>query len=47
MENRFGPDYASLEDTEFVAKYQASCFCGAMEKEQLSSVWTRDLIWGV
>lgn len=30
MENSFGPEYASLEDTGFVAKYQASCFCGAV-----------------
>jgi len=33
MENSFGPDYASLEDTGFVTKYQASCFCGAVRYE--------------
>ncbi len=33
MENLFGPEYASLEDTGFVAKYQASCFCGAVRYE--------------
>jgi hypothetical protein len=30
MKNSFGPEYASLEDTGFVAKYKASCFCGAV-----------------
>jgi len=33
MENSFGPDYASLEDTGFVAKYTASCFCEAVRYE--------------
>ncbi len=33
MENSFGPDYASLKDTGFVAKYQASCFCGTVRYE--------------
>nr|WP_321402065.1 GFA family protein [uncultured Desulfobacter sp.] len=33
MENKFGPEYASLEDTGFIAKYQASCFCGAVRYE--------------
>ena len=33
MKNRFGPEYASLEDTGFVAKYQALCFCGAVRYE--------------
>jgi len=33
MENRFGPEYASLEDKGFVAKYTASCFCGAVRYE--------------
>lgn len=33
MENSFGPDYASLEDTAFIAKYQALCFCGAVRYE--------------
>ena len=33
MENSFGPDYTSLEDTVFIAKYQASCFCGTVRYE--------------
>ncbi|NWH06841.1 GFA family protein [Desulfobacter latus] len=33
MKNSFGPDYASLEDADFVAKYQASCFCGVIQYE--------------
>jgi hypothetical protein len=33
MKNSFGPAYASLEDTDFVANYQASCFCGAVQYE--------------
>lgn len=33
MENSFGSDYASLEDIGFIAKYQASCFCGAVRYE--------------
>lgn len=33
MENSFGPDYAPLENTGFVAKYKASCFCGAVRYE--------------
>jgi hypothetical protein len=33
MENLFGPDYASLEDTKFVVTYQASCFCGTVRYE--------------
>jgi len=37
MESRFGPDYASLEDTGFVAKYKASCFCGAVRYYEVSA----------
>ena len=33
MENRFGPEYAYLEDTGFIPKYTASCFCGAIRYE--------------
>lgn len=33
MENGFGPDYASPEDTNFIARYRASCFCGAVQYE--------------
>ena len=33
MENPFGPEYASMEDTSFVPKYQAGCFCGAVRYE--------------
>jgi hypothetical protein len=32
-ENGFGPEYASLDDSAFVPKYQASCFCGCMRYE--------------
>jgi hypothetical protein len=31
--NRFGPEYASLGDTAFIAKYQAACFCGIVRYE--------------
>ncbi len=33
MENQFGPEYASMEDTEFIAKYKAACFCGTVRYE--------------
>ncbi len=33
MKNLFGPEYASLDDTGFVAKYRAACFCGAVQYE--------------
>lgn len=33
MKNSFGPDYASLEDTGFIPKYKAACFCGAVRYE--------------
>ena len=33
MENRFGPEYASLEDTAFIPKYKAACFCGTVQYE--------------
>ena len=33
MQNRFGPEYASLDDPSFVPKYRAACFCGAVRYE--------------
>ncbi len=33
MTRPFGPEYASLENTEFVPKYKASCFCGTVRYE--------------
>lgn len=33
MESRFGPDYASKDDTGFRATYRASCLCGAVRYE--------------
>lgn len=33
MENLLGPEYASLDDTGFVAKYRAACFCGCVQYE--------------
>ncbi|WP_026259477.1 GFA family protein [Desulfobacter curvatus] len=33
MENSLGPECASLEDKGFIAKYQSSCFCGAVRYE--------------
>ena len=33
MKNQLGSEYASLEDTAFVPKYKASCFCGAVQYE--------------
>ncbi len=32
-ENRFGPDYASFDDSAFIAKYRAACFCGKVRYE--------------
>lgn len=31
--NRFGPEYASLDDASFIPKYRAACFCGAVRYE--------------
>ena len=33
MKSDFGPEYASVHDTSFVPKYQASCYCGAVRYE--------------
>ncbi|MCG8683470.1 MAG: GFA family protein [Desulfobacterales bacterium] len=33
MEKSLGPEYASVENFEFVAKYKAACFCGAVQYE--------------
>jgi hypothetical protein len=30
MKNRLGPEYASLDDAEFIPKYPAACFCGTV-----------------
>ena len=31
--NRFGSEYASLDDSTFIPKYQAACFCGSVRYE--------------
>ena len=31
--NRFGPGYAALDDSGFIPKYQAACFCGRIRYE--------------
>jgi len=31
--NRFGPEYASLDDLTFIPKYRAACFCGRVRYE--------------
>ncbi len=31
--NRFGPQYASPDDSTFIPKYQAACFCGKVQYE--------------
>ncbi len=36
METELGPDYASLTDANFVAKYRASCYCNAVRYEVCS-----------
>jgi len=33
MEDRFGPEYASLDDAAFIPKYRAACFCGTVRYE--------------
>lgn len=32
-ENLFGPEYGSLDDSAFIPKYWASCFCGSVRYE--------------
>ncbi len=36
MKKEFGPDYASMTDVNFTAKYRASCFCDAIQYEVCS-----------
>lgn len=31
--NRFGPEYASLDDAAFLPRYRAACFCGTVRYE--------------
>lgn len=31
--NRFGPEYASIDDATFIPKYRAACFCGTVRYE--------------
>ena len=31
--NLFGPEYASIDDSSFMSKYQAACFCGTVRYE--------------
>ena len=31
MKTEFGSDYASVADVDFVAKYRASSYCGAVQ----------------
>jgi hypothetical protein len=33
MEKEFGPEYASVADTVFIAKYRAGCYCKAVQIE--------------
>ena len=33
MEEDFGPEYASVEDANFLVKYRARCYCGAIQIE--------------
>ena len=33
MHKEFGPDYASMADAGFTARYRAGCFCGAVQYE--------------
>ena len=32
-QNRFGPEYAALDDPAFIPKYRAACFCGRVQYE--------------
>ncbi|PLX99460.1 MAG: hypothetical protein C0622_10430 [Desulfuromonas sp.] len=32
-EDSFGPEYAAVNDPEFILKYRAACFCGAVRYE--------------
>ena len=31
--NRFGPEYAALDDPVFIPRYRAACFCGSVRYE--------------
>ena len=33
IKNRLGPEYASSDDTAFLPKYRAACFCGSVRYE--------------
>lgn len=33
MPKSLGPEYASMDDVEFIPKYKATCFCGAVRYE--------------
>jgi hypothetical protein len=33
MNDTFGPEYATIQDEDFVPKYQASCYCGTVRYE--------------
>ena len=33
MKKEFGPEYAAVDDAGFLVKYQASCFCKAVQLE--------------
>jgi len=33
MPNALGPEYATIDDTEFIPKFKAACFCGAVQYE--------------
>jgi hypothetical protein len=33
MEKEFGPEYASVQNADFIVKYRASCFCQAVQFE--------------
>lgn len=32
-DNQLGPEYASLDDSTFIPKYRAACFCGRVQYE--------------
>mgnify|MGYP000113470863 CR=1 FL=1 len=33
MEKEFGPEYASVKDASFIAKYRVNCYCKAVQIE--------------
>ncbi len=33
MPNALGPEYSTIDDAEFIPKYKAACFCGAVQYE--------------